>query len=100
MPWLRKWLGLSPTRPDEPRETDWVRVVTAPNRMMAGLLEGALEEEGIPFYASTPGLQSIFTSAGNQQNILVPVEYEERARELLEGIWQEEETGDDGGDDG
>jgi hypothetical protein len=68
--------------------------------MMAGLLEGALDEEGIPYLEKNPGLGNIYTSESNQRQIIVPRDCEERAREVLEGIWQEEETCDDGGDDG
>lgn len=99
MPWLKRWLERSKTRPEERPEAGWVRIVTAPNRIVAGMLEGALEEQGIPFYERYTGLQSIYTSATNQRQILVPAAEEEQAREIVDGIWREGEGVDGGGED-
>ncbi|MBU4194263.1 MAG: hypothetical protein KKE43_03430 [Actinobacteria bacterium] len=65
---------------------DWVRVTIAPNQMVAGMLVGALESEGIPVLSKKIGLD-FPTSPSNQQLILVPAGREEEAKHLLEGIW-------------
>jgi len=65
--------------------------------MMAGLLEGALDEEGIPYLEKNPGLGNIYTWETKRRQIIVPRYCEERAREVPDGICQEEETGDDVG---
>ena len=65
---------------------DWVRVAIAPNQVVAGMLEGALEYEGIPVLSKKIGLD-FPTSPSNQQSILVPAGREKEAKHLLEGIW-------------
>lgn len=74
------------------RCTGWARVAIAPDAMVAGMFEGALENEGIPFVEKKLGLD-FPTSPSNQREILVPVEQEEQARNLLEGMWDFEAGG-------
>ena len=88
MNWLwRRSSGRSRRRRDRMATYgDWVRVTIAPNQMVAGMLVGALESEGIPVLSKKIGLD-FPTSPSNQQLILVPAGREEEAKHLLEGIW-------------
>lgn len=72
----------------EPLESygGWVKVATAPNQHVAGMMDGALRDRGIPVLDKKIGLD-FPTSPSNQHAIMVPEDRVEEARELLEGIW-------------
>lgn len=83
LPW-KKSKGRSSKPPEDMRD-GWVRVTVEPNQMMAGMLCGALDSEGIPHYEKKVGFD-FPTMPTNQVAIMVPEEYQERATELLSGI--------------
>jgi len=62
-----------------------VRVTIAPDAMIAGMLAGALDSEGIPHFEKKLGFD-MPTVPTNQTAIMVPGRYLERATELLSGI--------------
>jgi hypothetical protein len=74
-------------RRERPREHgDWIRIATAPNEVVAGMLEGALKDKGIPVMEKKMSLDYVAGMAG-MRGILVPVDREEEARSLLSEIW-------------
>ena len=79
--------GLWRKRPKGPAVPEgWVEIAAAPNQMLAGMLEGALKEKGIPVIVDRPGAFAYTGSAG-VHGILVPTDREEEARGLLSEIW-------------
>jgi hypothetical protein len=66
-------------------EEKWVKVAVAPNETLALLMEGLLQESGIPsLIQRAPGFDvPDFLSAG-PRDVLVPGAYLEEARRVLE----------------
>lgn len=73
------------TGPPEAGRTEWVRITIAPNRMVAGMLAGALDSEGIPHFEKKLGFD-MPTVPSNQTAIMVPLEHKERATQVLSSI--------------
>lgn len=65
---------------------EWAKVTVAPNQVVAGMLEGALTDRGIPVLNKKLGLD-FPTCPSNQRVIMVPRERLEEAEELIEEIW-------------
>jgi hypothetical protein len=65
---------------------EWVEVASAPDRIAAGMLEGALKEEGIPVILQGP-LSVAYLGVAGVHSVYVPEECAEKAREILREIW-------------
>lgn len=86
----RKSKKQSKKRPENSPSEKWIRVAIAPNQVVAGMMEGALESENIPFFEKKIGLD-FPTSPSNQREILVPESFRERACSIVEVIWSPED---------
>jgi len=80
--------------PEGARPRGWVDVATAPNAMIASVLEGVLKSAGIPVMVQKPSI-FVYTGAGGTHSVLVPVENEEEARQALEDARAEAESDDE-----
>ena len=89
---LRRSRKRSKTQAERIAPDGWSAVATAPNEMMAGMMEGALESEGVPYMDKKLGLD-FPTSPTNMHAIIVPSQFEEKARSILEGICDLDDEG-------
>lgn len=70
----------------------WENVAYAPDRLAAGLLESALEAEGIPVIIhGPPGVA--WLGIGGMHGVMVPEDRVPEAREILSVIWDVREPG-------
>ena len=65
---------------------EWVEVESAPDRIAAGMLEGALREEGIPVILQGP-LSVAYMGVAGVHSVFVPEDCADKAREILKEIW-------------
>jgi hypothetical protein len=70
--------------------SDWVEVATAPNRIAAGMLEGALKKEDIPVILQGP-LTTAYLGIAGVHRVFVPRDREQEARAILADIWDAQE---------
>ena len=64
----------------------WVEVASAPDQISAGMLEGALKEEGIPVILNRPPTFA-YLGIGGIHGVMVPEDCVEAARDILREIW-------------
>lgn len=84
--WWKRSKGPFKRPPRTAARDGWVRIAIAPNQVVAGMIEGALESEDIPFLDKKLGLD-FPTSPSNMHEVLVPQEHRQRARDLLQGMF-------------
>lgn len=83
--WKAFWKRL--TRPLEKvsKPEGWSEVAVVQDSLAAGMLESALKAEGIPVMVQKPPVFS-YTGSVGYHGLLVPADFEERARELLDAM--------------
>jgi hypothetical protein len=70
--------------------SDWTEVATAPDRIAAGMLEGALNGQDIPVILQGP-LATAYLGIAGVHRVFVPRDREQEAREILGQIWDTRE---------
>ncbi len=73
----------------------YVEVFTASDITFAYLIKANLEAEGIPVQISNENLQGAYCLDGMVPGVLVPENYAEKARKIIEQIQQSSQDGRD-----
>lgn len=72
----------------------WAQVAVAPNQIVAGMIEAALKEQGIPVLEKKVSFDYVAGIAG-MRGIYVEPERLEEARVVVEQVWPCEEPNDE-----